>query len=260
MDQHPSRNILDLPKVVAVGIASPMAALLTSAFGVAGTLLGLALSAVIVCVFTDLLKGYVARASGALPIIVPGGFRKTPRWRDLLRPRRLAVSKASSLPRARRRPVLISVVASGVAFLVGLSVVTGVEWGAGKSLSCWVWKQCPSAASSAAMGGKAASTSTLPSLFGGGGRTASGDAPQDVGPQTPQQQPPLTPPSGLREGPSQPSNAPASEEFAAPPQPRQPESPSGILQEARPSAPNKSEAQQRQSPGAATPQGAEDVR
>ena len=49
-------SIINLPKILAVGIASPAATLLTPHFGVAGTLLGLVVSAMFVTAAADLLK------------------------------------------------------------------------------------------------------------------------------------------------------------------------------------------------------------
>ena len=67
--------IFDLPKVLAVGIASPAAAAITARFGVAGTLIGLALSAVIITAAVDFLKVYLARVPGAVTTI-PGVSEK----------------------------------------------------------------------------------------------------------------------------------------------------------------------------------------
>jgi hypothetical protein len=76
-------------------------------------------------------------------------------------------------------------VAGGISFFVGLSVVTGVELGVGKSVSCWVWSECPTESSTE--GGGVASKSTLPSIFGGG-RSTSSSTPQ-IEPLAPEQQP-----------------------------------------------------------------------
>ena len=62
MDEQQKQTILDIPKVIAVGIASPVATVLTSRFGIAGTLIGLALSAVILTALADMLKVYLARS------------------------------------------------------------------------------------------------------------------------------------------------------------------------------------------------------
>jgi hypothetical protein len=82
VDEQQKQTIIDPAKVIAGGIASPAAALLASRFGVAGTLLGLALTAVIITVLTDILKVYLARAPGTVTSI-PGGFTKSP-WRRIL--------------------------------------------------------------------------------------------------------------------------------------------------------------------------------
>jgi hypothetical protein len=83
-----NQTIFDLPKVLAVGIASPAATVLTSRFGIAGTLLGLALSAVIITVAVDFLKVYLARVPGAVTTI-PGGLKKKSSLRRLFERMRL---------------------------------------------------------------------------------------------------------------------------------------------------------------------------
>ena len=124
-------TIFDLPKVLAVGIASPAAAAITARFGVAGTLIGLALSAVFITAAVDFLKVYLARVPEAVTTI-PGGFRKRSPLRNVFERIRRPFSKFASLPRTRRRSVLIgSVAAAGISFVVGLIVVTGLELGVG---------------------------------------------------------------------------------------------------------------------------------
>jgi hypothetical protein len=225
VDEQGKRSILDPAKVLAGGIASPAAAFLTSRFGVAGTLIGLALSAVVITVMTDILQVYLARVPGTVTKI-PGGFRKKSRWQNLLDRIRLPFSKFSSLPPARRRSILIgSVIAGAISFLVGIIIVTGLELGVGKSLSCWIWNECPTASSTS---GKGSSTGTLPSIFGGS-QSASSGSPQ-VAPSNPQQQPSPDVP----QSPSQTPNVPGPEEKPAPDQqgspsgePAQQQSPSG---------------------------------
>jgi hypothetical protein len=190
--QQPS--VFDLPKVLAVGIASPAAAAITARFGVAGTLIGLALSAVFVTAAVDFLKVYLARVPGAVTTI-PGGFRKRSSLGNVFERMRRPFSKFASLPRPRRRSILIgSIAAAGISFVVGLIVVTGLELGVGKSLSCWVWEECSTVESSADDSSGSARASTLPSVLGGG-QGASSSAPQVevspsvVSPSSPQQQP-----------------------------------------------------------------------
>src|SRR5215204_6965340 len=175
LDEQQKQTILDLPKVIAVGIASPVATLLTSRFGIAGTLIGLALGAVIITVIVDVLKVYLARVPGAVTTI-PGGFRKRSPLRNLLDRMRRPFSKFSSLAPGRRRSILIgSIAAAGISFFVGLSAVTALEVGVGKSLSCWVWNNCSTGSSSD--DGGTSKTATLPSILGGG-RSVSIEAPE----------------------------------------------------------------------------------
>ena len=188
MDKQEDQHLLDLPKVIAAGIASPAGAALTSRFGVAGTLVGLALSAVIITVVSDLLKVYLARVSGAVTYI-PGGFRKKSALRRCASRTRLPYSKLATLA-PRRNPILIgSVLGAGIAFLIGLSAVTAFELSVGKNLSCWAWNNCPTAASSTE--GEASNTTTLPSILGGGQSTNSNTPAQvrPLAPPQPQQQP-----------------------------------------------------------------------
>jgi len=166
VDEQQKQSILDLPKVIAVGISSPVATILTSRFGIAGTLIGLALSAVILTVLVDILKVYLARAPGTVAKM-PGGFRARLSWRNIRGRIRAAFDNFWSLSPAPRRSILVgSVIAGVVSFFVGLSVITGLELSAGKSLSCWVWNECP--AESADGDGEYSTVSTRPSIFGGG--------------------------------------------------------------------------------------------
>jgi hypothetical protein len=211
-----NRSILDPAKILAGGIASPIAALLTSRFGAAGTMIGLALSAVLVTTLTDILKVYLARAPTKVAKL-PGGFQTRHSWRNIGGGVRAPFSWFRALPWSRRRSILIrGVAAGGIAFLVGISTVTALELGVSKSLSCWIWDDCPTESSS---NDNASSTSTLPSILGGGQSASSSTAPQ-INPVNLQQQPP----PGVQQTPSQPPNAPGSQA----PAPGQRESPSGV--------------------------------
>jgi len=219
VDKQQKQTILDIPKVIAVGIASPVATVLTSRFGVAGTLIGLALSAVILTVLADMLKVYLARAPATVAKVpttvvkMPGGLRARLSWHNVRSRLRAAFARFSSLPpaSARRRSVLIgSIVAAGISFFVGLIVVTGLELSVGRSLSCWMWNDCPEE-SSTDEGDSSSKTSTLPSIFGGGQSAASGTP--DVRSVDPQQQPALpNPPESPSVSPSAaPSGVPGTE-------------------------------------------------
>jgi hypothetical protein len=214
-------TVFDLPKVLAVGIASPAAAAVTSRFGITGTLIGLALSAVFITAAVDFLKVYLARVPGAVTTI-PGGFRKRSSLRNVIERMRRPFSKFASLPRPRRRSILIgSVAAAGISFVVGLIVVTGLELGVGKSLSCWVWDEC-STEESSADGSGAARASTLPSILGGGQSVSSSTPQVEVKPSSPQQQPASQAPDVP--GAQTPDPSPSA-------QPGQRQGPSGIVEE-----------------------------
>ena len=138
MTEQQKQTMLDIPKIIAVGIAAPVATILTSRFGVAGTLIGLALSAVILTALADLLKVYLARAPSTVAKVpdavtkLPGGLRARFSWQSIRSRLRAGFSRFSPLPpaSARRRSVLIgSAIAAGISFFVGLMIVTALELG-----------------------------------------------------------------------------------------------------------------------------------
>ena len=181
-------TVFDLPKILAVGIVSPAAAALTSRFGVAGTLVGLAVSSVIITAGVDLLKVYLARVPGAVTTI-PGGLRKKSSLRNLFDRIKRPFSKFASLPRPRRRSLLVgSLAAAGISCVVGLILITVLEVGVGKSLSCWVWDDCSTVESSAG-DSSSAQVSTLPTILGGTQSASSTTTPSEgVNPPNPQEQ------------------------------------------------------------------------
>jgi hypothetical protein len=168
------------------------------------------LGAMILTAVADFLKVYLARSSHAAATMMPGAI-KAPRglptrlFRRKGRARPKAPYRGFSSPpggRWRRWSLLVgrSVVAAGISFLLGLGAVTALEHSAGKSLTCWVWEECP-AQSSDDEGGGSSDQSTRPSIFGGGPSAGSGTA-AEVRPAGTQQGP--TPPSGtLKDSSSQ---------------------------------------------------------
>ena len=243
-------TVFDLPKVLAVGIASPAAAAITSRFGVAGTLIGLALSSVFITAAVDFLKVYLARVPGAVTTI-PGGFRKRSSLQNVFERMRRPFSKFASLPRPRRRSILIgSIVAAGISFAVGLIVVTGLELGVGKSLSCWVWDECSAEESSADDSSGSARASTLPSVLGGG-QSASSIPQVEVSPSSPQQEVPGSSPGTSGAPSSQVPDVPGAQTPDPSPsaQPGQRQGPSGVLEEGQQQVPSGgAPADQQQSP------------
>jgi hypothetical protein len=188
-EQQQEPTVFDLPKILAVGIVSPAAAAITSRFGIGGTLVGLFLSSVFITAGVDLLKVYLARVPGAVTTI-PGGLRKKSSLGNLFERIKRPFSKFGSLPRPRRRSLLIgSLVAAVISCVVGLILITVLELGVGKSLSCWVWDECATEESSAEDSGGTARASTLPTILGGT-QSASSTTPSEEGvnPPNPEQQ------------------------------------------------------------------------
>ncbi len=224
MDDQQRQHIVDPAKIAAGGVAAPLGAVLTSRFGVAGTMLGLAFSAVVVTTVSDILKAYLQRVPGTVKTI-PVSLRTGFSWKNFRRWVTGPFSWFFSLAPSRRRAMLISSIVAGViAFLIGTSAVTALEVGAGKSLSCWVWSECSTTDSSSGEG--ASNTSTLPSILGGGQSVASSNTPQEgqqptAGSQSPSSQPSGTPstktPGSPQSGQQTPSGASQEQQQSLPP-------------------------------------------
>jgi hypothetical protein len=137
--------------VMGAGLASAVAALFTSRFGVAGTVIGAALTTMIITAGSALFGLYVERAAARARGGIPGVVRVRP---------------------PRRRSILLgALLAAAASFVVGMGAVTGVELGVGKSVSCWVWDECPAKDAGGGGGGGAASgdaAQTRPSILVGG--------------------------------------------------------------------------------------------
>ena len=256
-------TVFDLPKVLAVGIVSPAAAALTSRFGVAGTLLGLAVSSVIITAGVDLLKVYLARVPGAVTTI-PGGLRKKSSLENVLERMKRPFSKLRSLSRPRRRSLLIgSLVAAGVSCVVGLILITVLEVGVGKSLSCWVWDECSTAEESSTGdgSGRSAQASTVSLIFSGAQSASSTSTLQEeevVSPPNPQQQtgssagtpqgaPSQAAPPGVSGAAQTPDGSPAVQ-----PGQREGPSPSGVIEDQQQEQPSMSSAPADQQPSSAS--------
>lgn len=153
---------------MAAGLAATGAAFVTSRFGVAGTLLGAAITAMIITGGSALLKAYIENAAGR----VRGGATRlrerreagaaaapadqtvtaeaaNPPGRPDLRNNfagrmRAAVEWFRGLPTPARRPILIKALAAAVvALVICLVAIWGVEKVIGNSLSCGLWAKCP---------------------------------------------------------------------------------------------------------------------
>jgi hypothetical protein len=159
-----------LTAVAAAGLAASVAAFFTSRFGITGTILGTALTAMIITVGSAVLGVYLERAAAKARSSVPGVVRvRSPRRRSVLLGGLLAA--------------LLAAIAS---FVIGIGVVTSVELSVGKSLTCWVWHECPTKDDGGRGAASRGTTGTHPSILGGGQRTAA-PVPKLGGVEQPQQ-------------------------------------------------------------------------
>jgi hypothetical protein len=152
-------------QVMAAGSAAAVAAFVTSRFGVAGTLLGAALTAMIITGGSAILKAYLETVTGNVRKVPRKLRERRNRWkggrsvepetlpersdlRDNFAGRmRAALDWFSHLPPLARRSFLVKgLIAAAVAFVIGMGAVWAVEKGIGNSLSCGIWAKCPEGA------------------------------------------------------------------------------------------------------------------
>ncbi len=159
---------VDSHQIMAAGLAATGAAFVTSRFGVAGTLLGAALTAMIITGGSAVLKAYIenaagrvrsgatrlqerrdARAGSAAQEPEAPTAQANPPGRPDLRDNfagrmRAAIEWFRRLPTPARRPILIkALLAAAVALVICLVAIWGVEKLIGNSLSCGIWSNCP---------------------------------------------------------------------------------------------------------------------
>src|SRR5215210_915359 len=242
VEEEKSQKVVESYKAVAAGIASVLAAVFTSRLGVAGTLIGTALAAVLITLVSALLKVQLMKAStkiSGLPDTVRGRFATQqiripgrpnaepnpdpaaqPETADERSPGLLSRLRAlpgflRDLPSNQRRRALVAGLLAGlVAAAIGLASVTGIELVGGKTLSCMVWSSCPDDDESGGSSG-GSSLSILGGYSGAGtggtGVTPSGEQPSAPvnGQQVPKQQPGGEPAQPGADGtPSQPEGTP----------------------------------------------------
>ncbi|HJQ30244.1 MAG TPA: hypothetical protein VJ827_12970 [Rubrobacter sp.] len=188
MSAKSSDPIVNPHQVTAAGLASAGAALITSRFGVGGTLLGAALTAMIITGSSAILRAYLETASGRVRHM-PNMFRSSrrdqekaggfggeatmpgrPDLRDNFMGRmRAALDWFSHLPTLRRRSILMKgLVAAAIAFVICMGAVWGAEKLIGNSLSCGIWAECPYGAVPGIHPAGYDGTGAQPSIGGGG--------------------------------------------------------------------------------------------
>ena len=178
---------------MAAGFAAATAAFVTSRFGVAGTLLGAALTAMIITGGSAILRAYLESVTSNVRKVPRKLRERRNRWkagrtaeppdtmpgrpdlRDNFAGRmRAALGWFSHLPALTRRSILIKgLVAAAVAFVVGMAAVYGVEQVIGNSLSCGIWAKCPEGATPGVKPFGGDGTGANPSLSLGRARTNS---------------------------------------------------------------------------------------
>ena len=179
-----STPVVSGSQVFAAGLASTTAAFVTSKFGVAGTILGAALTTMIITGGAAILNAYLQSVAGSVRK-VPHKLqarrerRKAARYaepptetlpgrpdlRDNFMGRaRAAVGWFSHLPLPARRSILVKgLIAAAVAFVISMGAIYALERGIGNNLSCGLWGNCPEGA-----------TPGIHRLGGGGDGTGAG--------------------------------------------------------------------------------------
>jgi hypothetical protein len=179
---------------MSAGLAASAASFVTSRFGVAGTLLGAALTAMIITGGSAILRSYLETASGrvrGMPTKLrshreqqkAGGSGGTMPGRPDLRDNfvgkmRAALDWFRHLPALSRRSILIKgLLAAAAAFVICMGVVWGAEKVIGNSLSCGLWGKCPYGAVPGIHPGGYGGTGAGSSISGGGTNTGAIERP-----------------------------------------------------------------------------------
>lgn len=184
-------------QVIAAGLASAAAAVVTSRFGVAGTLLGAAVTSMIITGGSAILKAYLESFTGSVKKVpqkmraqrnrrqAGRGAAEAPETPETLPGRpdlrqnfvgrlRAAFGWFSHLPRFNRRSIMVKgLIGALVAFVIGVGAITAVEAGVlGNSLSCGIWGTCAEGQTPGVGGGSSTGSgggsSTLGDLVAGG--------------------------------------------------------------------------------------------
>lgn len=189
-------------QVLAAGLASTTAAIVTSKFGVAGTLLGAALTSMIITGGGAILRAYLESVTGRVSkmpykIQARANRRKAgrvdaptipgrPDLRENFMGRlRASLDWFSHLPTFSRRSIMIKgFIAAIAAFAIGMVAITGAEAMIGNNLSCGLWSNCAVGASPGVhplgYGGQGAKST----ISGGGTKTYNNTSQDTSGTQT----------------------------------------------------------------------------
>jgi hypothetical protein len=178
-------------QVVSAGLASTAAAFVTSRFGVAGTLLGAALTAMIITGGSAIVRFYLESVPSKLRArrqrwkagrsAGPDTVVERPDPRDNFMGRmRAAVGWFSQLPLLTRRSILINgLIGAAIAFVIGIGAIYGAETIIGNSLSCGLWSNCPKGATPGVHLGGGDGTGASPTINRGRAKTDTSTTPQN---------------------------------------------------------------------------------
>lgn len=184
---------ISVSQMLAAGLASAGAAAATSRFGVAGTLVGAALTTMIITGGSAVIKSYLENIGGRIqsvpqklrtnrmreqagrtagqptagqPADAPTQAVEKNERRGFLQKIRSAFEWFRGLPSSAKRSILLkAAIPMVLVFVIAIVAVTGAEFLGGQTLSCMVWGECYAAADGS---GPRTSFGTLASGGGGG--------------------------------------------------------------------------------------------
>lgn len=229
-EEEKPKQLVQMSTVIASGITAIVAALFTSRLGVAGTLIGTALTPMLMTIGVALLNAQIQKAStkiSELPSTVQGRLSTqrirvpgtpvpeenpdgpeppvAPRRKDrrtsgvFARVLSIPTFLKEISPSARRRTLLTGAAAGIIAAVIGLGGVTVIEALSGNSFSCTMWDKCaqPTASGEETTGAR----TSLSRALGGSGETQNVPAGVEELPAEGQQQGEGQPTPDAEEGP-----------------------------------------------------------
>ncbi|MDP9427012.1 MAG: hypothetical protein M3P37_13555 [Actinomycetota bacterium] len=205
-EEEKPKQLVQTSTVIASGIAAIVVALFTSRLGVAGTLIGTAMTPMLMTIGVAILNAQIEKATTKISelqntvqshlstqrIRVPGtpipeetSEKPEPPVAPRRRDRRTSgvFGRLLSIPTflkemspsARRRTLLTGAAAGIIAAVIGLGGVTGIEAASGNPLYCTLWNKC---AQASVPGEETAGASTsLTRALGGSGNTETQNVP-----------------------------------------------------------------------------------
>ena len=210
-EEEKPKQLVQMSTVIASGITAIVAALLTSRLGVAGTLIGTALTPMLMTIGVAVLNAQIEKATdkisdlpstvrSRLPtqrVRVPGTPTPgetpeeteppvAPRRRDMRTPgvfeRVLSIPTylKEMSPSTRRRTLLTGILTGLVAAAIGLAGVTGIEAASGSSFSCTMWEKCGETTTTASGQETEQASTSLTQVFGGSSGAETESVPSDV--------------------------------------------------------------------------------